>query len=52
MRAFVTHYHTERDHQGLGKDLIVPMATLPGMDAETETTKRLGGILRSYLREA
>ena len=52
VRAFVTHYHTERNHQGLGNDLIVPMVRPPDMDAVIETTERLGGLLRSYLRAA
>ena len=25
VRAFVTHYHTERNHQGLDNELIAPM---------------------------
>ncbi|MGI9465728.1 MAG: integrase core domain-containing protein, partial [Rubripirellula sp.] len=52
VRAFVTHYHTERNHQGLGNDLIVPMVRPPDMDAEIETTECLGGLLRSYFRAA
>ena len=50
--AFVTHYHTERNHQGLDNELIVPMVRPPDMDAEIETTERLGGLLRSYRRAA
>jgi len=50
VRAFVTHYHTERNHQGLNNELIVPMKHPPDMDAEIETTERLGGLLRSYRR--
>ncbi len=52
VRAFLTHYHTERNHQGLGNELIVPMVRPPDMDAEIETTERLGGLLRSYRRAA
>ena len=51
-RRSVTHYHTERNHQGLENDFIVPMVRLPDMDAEIETTERLGGLLRSYRRAA
>ncbi len=52
VRPFLVHYHTERNHQGLGNELIVPMVRPPDMDAEIETTERLGGLLRSYLRAA
>ncbi|MCP4887392.1 MAG: transposase [Planctomycetaceae bacterium] len=52
VRAFVIQYHTERNHQGLGNNLIVPMVRPPDMDAEIETTERLGGLLRSYLQAA
>ena len=52
VRAFVTHYHTERNHQGLDNELIVPLVKPPDMDAKIETTERLGGLLRSYRRTA
>jgi transposase InsO family protein len=52
IRAFLVHYHTERNHQGLDNELIVPMVRPPDMDAETETAERLGGLLRSYRRAA
>ncbi len=52
VRAFVTHYHTERNHQGLDNELIVPMDRPPDMEAGIETTERLGGLLRSYRRAA
>ncbi|MGI9468201.1 MAG: integrase core domain-containing protein [Rubripirellula sp.] len=52
VRSYVTHYHTERNHQGLNNELIVPMTRPPNMDPEIETTERLGGLLRSYRRAA
>ena len=52
VRSFLEHYHTERNHQGLGNELIVPMDRPPDLDAEIETTERLGGLLRSYRRAA
>lgn len=48
VRSFLEHYHTERNHQGLGNELIVPMAHPPDVEKEIETTERLGGLLRSY----
>ena len=52
VRSYVTHYYTERNHQGLENDLIVPMVRPTDMDAEIETTECLGGLLRSYRRAA
>ena len=52
VNQYLEHYHAERCHQGLGNDLIVPMAHSPDVNAELETTKRLGGLLRSYRRAA
>ncbi len=52
VRAFLVHDHTERNHQGLGNELIVPLEQPPDIDAEIETTERIGGLLRSYRRAA
>ena len=52
VRAFVTHYHTERNHQGLDNELIVPMVRPTVMVAEIESTERFGGLLRSHRRAA
>ena len=52
VRSYIAHYHTERNHQGLANELIVPMDRPPDMEAEIETTERLGGLLRSYRRAA
>ena len=52
VRSYIAHYHTERNHQGLANELIVPMDRPPDMEAEIETTERLGDLLRSYRRAA
>ena len=52
VREYLAHYHNERCHQGLGNQLIVPMAHPPDTGNEIETTERLGGLLRSYRRAA
>ena len=49
---YLEHYHAERCHQGLENNLIVPMERPPDVNAEVETTERLGGLLRSYRRAA
>ena len=52
VRQYLVHYHTERNHQGLGNELIVPHGHPPDIRAQIETTERLGGLLRSYRRVA
>ncbi|MGI9445857.1 MAG: integrase core domain-containing protein [Rubripirellula sp.] len=52
IRAFLVHYHTERNHQGLDNELIVPMNRPPDMEAAIKTTEHLVGLLRSYRRAA
>jgi putative transposase len=48
---FVAHYHRERNHQGLGNDLIAPgPRTLAG--PHVRCRERLGGLLRYYHRAA
>ncbi|MDE0865968.1 MAG: hypothetical protein OSA98_19440 [Rubripirellula sp.] len=44
--------YPDRNHQGLGNELIVPMVRPPDMNAEIGTTEYLGGLLRSYRRAA
>jgi len=51
LREFVAHYHGERNHQGLGNDLIAP-ASRPLFGAHIRCRERLGGLLRYYHRAA
>jgi putative transposase len=48
---FVTHYHGERNHQGLGNELITPAAAVAG-GTRVRCRDRLGGLLRYYHRAA
>ena len=50
VREYLAHYHTERNHQGLDNELIVPLERPPELETEVKTTERLGGLLRSYRR--
>tara|TARA_Y100000385_G_scaffold251581_1_gene274474 strand:+ start:114 stop:869 length:756 start_codon:yes stop_codon:yes gene_type:complete len=52
VRQYLDHYHADRCHQGLGNQLIVPMAHPTDTEKEIETTERFGGLLRSYRRAA
>ena len=49
--AFVAHYHRERNHQGLGNELITP-ATAAARGTRVRCRDRLGGLLRYYHRAA
>jgi len=48
---FVAHYHGERNHQGLGNQLITPAATAAG-GTNVRCRERLGGLLPYYHRAA
>jgi transposase InsO family protein len=49
---FVTHYHHERNHQGLGNVLIFPTGVHPRRDGRVACRERLGGVLKYYHRAA
>jgi transposase len=48
---FVTHYHRERNHQGLGNDLIEPLLEHEHV-GRVRRRSRLGGLLNYYARAA
>ena len=52
VRAFVAHYHLERNHQGLDNELIYPAQGMPETEGGICCRERLGGMLRYYYREA
>ncbi len=49
---FAAHYHHERNHQGLGNRLIVPLAEQPNHNGRIACRERLGGLLKYYHRPA
>ena len=51
LHAFAAHYHHERNHQGLGNELIEPAAAQPPSGA-VRRRQRVGGILSYYYRSA
>jgi hypothetical protein len=51
IREFVTHYHFERNHQGIGNRLVLGGAKLDSCGA-VRRRQRLGGWLNDYYREA
>jgi putative transposase len=52
VREFIEHYHHERNHQGLGNQLIMPVATQTHRDGRIRSRERLGGLLKYYHRPA
>ena len=52
VQNFVAHYHTERNHQGLGNRLILPDPAHVGSTGIVQCRERLGGMLNYYYRAA
>ena len=50
--AYVIHYHSERNHQGVGNQLLEPLATVSAINETIQCRERLGGMLNYYYREA
>jgi hypothetical protein len=48
IREFVEHYHAERNHQGLGNRLIIPLKTPAETTGIVQSRERLGGMLNYY----
>jgi transposase InsO family protein len=53
LNEYGTHYHQERNHQGKGNELLVPLAS-KGISASNliRSRERLGGLLKYYSRAA
>jgi transposase InsO family protein len=49
---YLTHYHFERNHQGLENRLLKPCRTVGEPHAPVKRRERLGGMLSFYYREA
>ena len=49
---YVVHYHTERNHQGLGNELLTPLPASANGAGPIVSRERLGGILNYYCRAA
>ena len=52
IRAFVAHYHLERNHQSLDNKLIFPVQESCKIEDSIRCRERLGGMLRYYYHEA
>jgi putative transposase len=49
---YLVHYHTERNHQSLGNELITPLAPTANDAVPIMSRERLGGVLKYYYRAA
>lgn len=52
LAEFAAHYHRERNHQGLGNNLIEPDENVGSTSGKVTRHDRLGGMLRYYYRDA
>jgi hypothetical protein len=48
LRAYVIHYHTGRNQQGVGNRLLEPLARVGSTNDPTHCRERLGGLLNYY----
>ena len=51
IHQYLTHSHTERNHQGLDNQLIAPVPDLGRHRRQVRRHDRLGGLLRYYYRD-
>ncbi len=49
---FISHYHKERNHQGLENALIEADERVGSLQGNVRCCKRLGGLLSYYHRDA
>jgi len=52
VEQYLEHYHTERPHQGIGNQLIIPHSHPPSTSGKIVCKTWLGGVLKSYSRVA
>lgn len=50
IQSYLVHYHHERNHQGLGNQLIVPESGMENQHGLVVRRERLGGLLSYYHR--
>ena len=52
VREYLSHFHRERNHQGLENKIIDPGEEVGQIAGKIECRERLGGMLRYYYRDA
>ena len=49
LKEYTAHYHLERNHQGIGNNLVIPQpAPEKCNEGKVECRERLGGLLKFY----
>jgi putative transposase len=50
LKEYTAHYYLERNHQGIGNNLVVPPCELAQcIEGKVECRERLGGLLKFYV---
>jgi putative transposase len=52
LHEYMEHYHRERNHQGLGNQLIAPVLVRQSQSERIDRRSRIGGMLNFYERAA
>ena len=52
IEQYAEHYNTERPHQGVGNRPLTEPVEPPPKEGIVQCRERLGGLLKSYYREA
>jgi hypothetical protein len=52
IREFLDHFHQERNHQGLGNRLIIPINATINSEGRIERRERLSGLMNYYYKAA
>jgi putative transposase len=52
LAQYMTHYHRERNHQGVGNQLLQKSGSLVSVGGAVRRRQRLGGMLSFYHRNA
>ena len=52
LKEYISHYHTERNHQGVGNRLLESVYMISSINDPIHCRERLGGLLNFYYREA
>ena len=50
--TYLEHFHTERNHQGMGNRLLIGGSEVGQVSGEIKCWERLGRLLRYYSRAA
>ena len=52
LKEYISHYHTERNHQGVGNRLLESVYMISSINDPIHCRERLGGLFNFYYREA